>query len=133
MAAVGKVHTHDGIAGLAECKENGQVGRCAGMGLNVGMLCAEKAAGTLAGDLLYLIHLITTAVIAFGGVAFGIFVGQNGACGRKNGFGNDVLAGDQLDISALTGKFPGNCGGNLGIGVLKKLDAVHWCTSFWTA
>ena len=49
MTAVGKIHTHNGIAGLEHCKENRKVSTRTRMGLNVAIFTAEYLLDTVAG------------------------------------------------------------------------------------
>src|SRR5699024_6761693 len=79
VAALGQIHAHDGIAHVEQCKVDGQVGLRAGVGLHVGVLRAEQAAGAVNGDLLRLVHIAAAAVIAVAGVTLGVFVGQHAA------------------------------------------------------
>ena len=67
MAALGKIHAHDGIAQVEQGKVNGQVGLCAGMGLHVGIFGTKQLAGTVNRNLLNLIHKLAAAVIAVAG------------------------------------------------------------------
>ena len=61
MAALGKIHAHDGIAQVKQGKVNGQVGLCAGMGLHVGIFGTKQLAGTVNRNLLNLIHKLATS------------------------------------------------------------------------
>ena len=63
MTALRQVHAHDGIAEVQQGKVDGQIGLCAGVGLDVGVLCAEQLACALDGDVLHLIHIDAAAVV----------------------------------------------------------------------
>ena len=105
MAAMSQIHAQDGIAGLCQGEEGGQIGVGAGVGLDIGEVAAEELTGTLAGDLLGDVHGVAAAVITLAGIAFGVFVGEAGAHGQHNSLADNVFGGDQFDIAALTGKF----------------------------
>ena len=120
-----KVHAHDGIAQLQQGKIHGKVGLCAGMGLDVGVLCPVQLAGTLDGNILHLVHIDAAAVVALAGQTFGILVGQDAAHGCHDSRGNDVLAGNQLDVLALTGQLAVHCRCQFRIDRVDQTDGVH--------
>ena len=125
VTALRKVHAHDGIAQLQQGKIHGKVGLCAGMGLDVGVLCPKQLAGAPDGNILHLVHIDAAAVVPLSGVALGVLVGQNRThsshdCGR-----NDVLAGDQLNVLALTGQFPLHGCAQFRVGCIDHADGVH--------
>ena len=124
VAALGQIHAHDGVAQVQQRKVDGQVGLCAGMGLHVGVLSAKQLAGAVDGDLLDLIDELAAAVVAVAGVALGILVGQHAAHRGHHGGGNNVLAGDQLNVLALTAQFAVHCSAQLGVGLLYIADGV---------
>ena len=101
MAAVGQVHRQHFVAGLKDGKIDGHVGLAAGVGLDVDMLGAEDAFGALNGQALDDVHIFATAVPAFAGIAFGVFIGQDRALGFHDGRADKVLAGDQFDVFLL--------------------------------
>ena len=125
VAALGQIHAHDGIAYVEQGKVDGQVGLGAGMGLYVGIPGPEQLAGPADSDVLHLVHILAAAVIAVSGVAFGVLVGQHTAHGGHNGGGDNVLAGDQLNVLALTAQFPLHGSAQFGVGGFHKADGVH--------
>ena len=124
VPALGKIHAHDGIAQIQQRKIDGQVGLCAGVGLHVCILGTKQLAGTVNGNLLDLIHKLAAAVIAVTGITLGIFVGQYAAHSGHNGGGNNIFAGDQLNVLALAGQFAAHGGAQFGIGLLHKADRI---------
>ena len=105
VAAVGKVHRKNGVAGLQYGEVNGHVGLGAGVGLHVGMVPAEDFQHAVNGKLFHLVHYLAAAVPALAGIAFRIFVGQQGALGFPDGGGGEVFRGDQLNVVAFAAAF----------------------------
>ena len=124
MAALGQVHAHDGVADVQQRKVDGQVGLCAGVRLDVGILRAEQLAGAVNGDLLDLIDVLAAAVITVAGVPFRVLVRQHAAHGRHDGGGNDVLAGNQLNVLPLAAQLTLHSRAQLGVVALHKADGV---------
>gem|GEM_PF-5871765 len=104
VAAVGKIHAHEGVAGLQYGKEHSHVGLCAGMRLYVGIITVKQLFGTLDRQGLHNVHALAAAVIALSGIPFSILVGQYAAHCQQDFLGNDVLGCDQLQIAALSGQ-----------------------------
>ena len=50
------------------------------------------------------VHHVATAVVALGGVALGVLVGQHRANGHHNSLGDNVLGGDQLQTVSFAGQ-----------------------------
>ena len=124
VAALGQVHAHDGVADVQQRKVDGQVGLCAGVRLDVGILRAEQLAGAVNGDLLDLIDVLAAAVITVAGVPFRVLVRQHAAHGRHDGGGNDVLAGDQLNVLPLAAQLTLHSRAQFGVVALHKADGV---------
>ena len=124
VAAVSQAHAHDGVTRLQKCHVNGGVGLRARVGLDVGVLGAEQLAGALNGDVLHHVHHVAAAVVALGGVALGVFIGQYRANGHHDGLGDHVLGGDQLQTVSLAGQLGINGGGNGGVKLGKVL--IHF-------
>ncbi len=76
VTAMAQIQTDKLVARLKTCHKYGHVCLCAAVGLDIGIFCAEESFHSFAGKLLYLINNLTAAVVAFAGVAFGIFVGE---------------------------------------------------------
>ncbi|MPM56895.1 hypothetical protein SDC9_103712 [bioreactor metagenome] len=124
MSAVGQIHTHHGITGLYQRKKRGQVRIGAGVRLDVGMIAAKQLAGPLAGDLLGHVHSVASAVIPVAGIALGVLVGQAGAHGQHDRLADDILAGNQFDVPALTGEFLFDGRSHLGIKLGNKVHGL---------
>jgi hypothetical protein len=125
VTALRKIHTHNGIAQLQQGKIHGKVCLCAGMGLDVGVLCPKQLAGAPDGNVLYLVHIDAAAVVALAGQTLGVLIGQDAAHSRHHSGRNDVLAGDQLNVLALTGQFPLHGCAQFRVGRVDHADGVH--------
>ncbi len=124
VAAVGEAKAKGFISGFQAGKENGGVGLGTGVGLYVGVFCTEELAKPVDGELLHLVHYFTAAIVAFAGVAFGVFIGQAAAHRINYGLGSEVFRGDQLDAVALAVKFTFDEGENSSIAAHKKVILV---------
>lgn len=124
VSAVGEVHGQDGVAGLELGEVDGHVGLAAGVGLDVDVVAAEDLFGAVAGEVLGLVDDFAAAVVAFGGVAFGVLVGEHGAHGGHDGARGEVLGGDQLDLAVLAPILFDDDVGDLGVNVPDVLVAV---------
>ncbi len=51
------------------------------MGLDVDVIRVKQAFGAGSGEVFDDVGVLAAAVVALAGVAFGVFVGENGACG----------------------------------------------------
>ena len=116
VAAVGEVEAEDGVTRLEDGHVGGGVGLGAGVRLHVGVLGAEDLFGAVAGEVLDDVREFATAVVAFAGIAFRIFVGEDRACGLEHGAADEVLGGDHLEALVLAGDFVGDGLGDGGIG-----------------
>ncbi|MNJ23922.1 hypothetical protein D3C77_183230 [compost metagenome] len=101
VTAMGQAHAQNGIAGLQQGQVHGAVGRRARVRLDVGVVGAEQLLGTINGQLLNFIHMLTTAVVALARIAFSVFVGQAAALGLHDTLAGVVLRGDQLNVIFL--------------------------------
>ena len=125
MTALRQIHAHDGITQIQQSKINCQIGLCTGVRLNIGIFCAEQLAGTLDGNVLHLVHIDTAAIVALAGQALSVLVGQNAAhCGHDGGR-DDVLAGDQFNVLALTVQLAIHGCSQLRINGIDQTDGVH--------
>ena len=115
VASLGEVHAEDGVAGLAEGEEDGEVGVRAAVGLDVRVLRAEELLGPLARDVLDDVDVRTAAVVAFSGVALGVLVGEDAARREEHGLRDDVFGGDELDVVLLAFELAVTGRGDLGI------------------
>ncbi len=125
VAAVGEIHAENGVAGLESGHIDADVGGGAGVGLDVGVFGAEELLGTVDGELLGFVGDFAAAVIALAGVTFGVFVGEDGAHGFEDSFGDEVFGGDELEAGSLALGFFAEEVGDLGVyGVQGALHAV---------
>ena len=76
MPAFGQAHAHDRVARLEKSQKHRFVGRRPAMGLHIGGIGAKELFDPLNGQLFGDIDIFTAAVIAFAGIALGVFVGQ---------------------------------------------------------
>ena len=125
MAALREVHTHHGVTHIQQCKVHGQVGLCAGMRLHVCIFGAEQLAGAVNGQLLNLVYISATAVIAMARIALCVLVGEHRAhCGHY-GRADNVFTCNQLNVAALAGQLPVHCGSQLFILSGNAANVVH--------
>ena len=122
VSAVGEVHAHYGIAVFKKREVDRRVRLRAGMGLDVGMIRAEKLAGTVYGDLLDHVDALASAVVSRAGISLGILIGKRSTHGHHDSLGHHVLAGDKLETSffALILRF--DCLSHLGVDTFQKFD-----------
>ncbi|MOA01199.1 hypothetical protein D3C78_1205900 [compost metagenome] len=99
---MGQAHAEDGVTGVQQGQVHGTVGLGAGVRLDVGVVGAEQLLGAVDGQLLDLVHMLATAVVALARVAFGVLVGQAAALGLHHALAGVVFRGDQLDVVFLT-------------------------------
>ena len=115
MSAVSEVHAHKRVTGLQECCDDSLICLASGMGLNVCICTIKELLCSLDGKFLYLIHELTSAVVAVSGISLRIFVCQGAAHSCHNCLADKVLGSDQLDMSILTICFAGYDCGHIGI------------------
>ena len=101
MSPAGEVHAHKGVPRLQQGRIGRQICLGSGMGLHIGVLCAEKRLGPVNGQPLNLVHIFASAVIPPPGIALGVLVGQATAHGGHHRRGGDVFRGDELNILLL--------------------------------
>lgn len=117
VTAMGEVHGEDFITGLEDRKIDGHVGLGAGVGLDVGVVGAEEFFGAVNGELFDFVDFFAAAIPAFGGVAFGVFVGEAGALRFHDRTAGEVFRGDEFDVEELTLMFGLEDGEDVGIGL----------------
>ena len=125
VSAVRKAHAEHGVARLKQREESRKVGVRAAVSLHVGVLGAEQLFGAVDRECLDDVDVFATAVISFAGIALGILVGEMGAHCRHDCGGNDVLAGDELDVVLLSLELVFHCGAELGIFLMNGLEIDH--------
>ena len=121
VPAVGQVHAHDGVARFEQAQEDRKVSLCAGVGLNVGMSCAEEFFDPIDGNLFNLIDKFAAAVVALRGQAFRIFVRQDRALRLHYCWRGEVFAGNEFKMIALTIEFLADESGDRGVMFGKKV------------
>ena len=94
MTTLGEIHAEDGVARLTPGVVDCHVCLSAGVGLDVGVVGAEEFFGAVDGELFDYVGVVLAAVVAFAGVALGVFVGKDGAEGVEDGAGDVVFGGD---------------------------------------
>ena len=112
MAAMGKVHAQDRVAGLEQGQKYRKVGLGSTVGLDVGPSRTKQLTGTVDGQGLNTIDVLTAPVIALARQTFGIFIGEHRALGFHDGPGGEILAGDQLKMTLLPIQLSGDQVGN---------------------
>ena len=106
------------------------------MGLDVDVIGVEELFGAGSGEVFDDVGVLAAAVVALAGVAFGVFVGEDGACGFEDGAADEVFRGDHLEAFVLAIDFIGDLGGDLGVGggqrgVQVDGHGVILCHCFW--
>ncbi len=116
VAAGREVQAQKGVAGLHQRHEHGLVGLAAGVRLDIGVFAVEQFLGPRDRDVLRLVHMLASAVVAPPGIALGVLVGHHRALRVEHRLAHDVLGGDQLDLVALAPEFAGDRAEKLGVG-----------------
>src|SRR5207249_4188114 len=119
VAAVRKVHSEDGVAGLQDRQVDGHVGLASRMWLDVHMLGAEKFFGAFNRQVLNDIHKLATAVVAAAGISFGVLVGEYRSGCLEHGAVGKVLGRNQFQTRGLAALFVLNSVIDVGIQFLK--------------
>ena len=125
VAAFGQAHAHDGVAGLEEGHEHRLVGLRAGVGLHVGGFGAEQRFHAVDRQLLDDVHVFAAAVVALGGIAFGVLVGELRALRLHHRRAGVVFRRDQLDVIFLALVFFLNRRPQVGVGLGEGVLAVE--------
>ncbi len=123
MAAMRQVKPQDGVAGIDDRHVGGGVRLRAGVGLHVDVLGAEKLLGAIPSQILDHIGILTAAVIALGGIALGVLVGEDRPDSLEHGLADEILRGNHFQAFVLAADFVVNSGGDLWIGLGER--AAH--------
>ena len=115
MSPRSKRHSEDRVTRLEQCDEHGLIGLRAGMRLHIGEPAPEEALGALDRERLGDIDEFASAIISAAGITFGVFVCQHRALGFQHRPGNNVLAGNQLDLELLAFLLSIDCRGDFRI------------------
>ena len=102
MPAMRQIHSQDGIAGLQHRRIRRLICLRSGMRLHIGMLSAEKFLGPIASQIFDDVRELAPAVITLPRITFCVFIREDTAGSFQHGFGDEVLAGNQLQASVLT-------------------------------
>ena len=125
VTALRQIHTHNGVAQIEQSEVNRKVGLCTGVRLNICILCTEQLTCAFDCDALYLVNKFTAAVVALAGKTLCVLIGQHAAHSSHNAGRNDIFAGDQLDILALTVQLLIHRTAQLGVDRLDHTDGIH--------
>ena len=98
MTALLQVHAENGIAGFEHGKIHGLIGAGTAVRLNVDMFGTKQLLCTFDGETFNNVDAFAATIVAFAGITFSVFVGQNTACGTQNSLADKVLGCNQLDI-----------------------------------
>ena len=91
MSPMSQVHTHNGIAVFDKCKIGCDIGLRTGMRLYIGMIGLKQLGYPIACQIFHHINIFTAAIIAFGRVALGIFVGHGLSHGLQHGSAGKIF------------------------------------------
>ncbi len=125
VSAVGQVHAQDGVPRLQDGGIGGQVRARARVRLDVHVLGSEDLLRPLPRQLLHLVHVLAPAVIALSRIPLGVLVGQHRSGRLQHRLGDEVLAGDQLQVGVLAQRFFLYCVPDVGIGILQRAGHDH--------
>ena len=90
------------------------------MGLHVGVVSSEQYFCTFNCEIFNDVDVLATAVVAFAGVALGVFVGQYTTLRFHHGRVGEVLGCDELDMALLALSLSGDSGVDF------RIDAREW-------
>ncbi len=119
VTAEGEAHGEDGVAGAQERRVGGEDGGGPGVRLHIGVLGAEEGFRPVDGEAFGGVDDLAAAVVAGGGVALGVLVGEGRAEGFQHGGRGEVLGGDELEAGGLPGELAEQDVGDLGVLVAK--------------
>jgi hypothetical protein len=105
MSAVREVHRQDRVAVIDRREVDRHVRLSAGVGLNVGAVAAEELEQPRDRQSLSDIDELAAAVVAPAGIAFGVFVGEDGALGGHDRGAGIVFRRDHLQSVLLAAHF----------------------------
>ncbi len=108
VTALVETHAQDGVPRLQHGEVRGHVRLRARVRLDVGVLGAEERLGPFDGETLDLVNDLAALVVAATRVALGILVREDRSDRLHHGDRGEVLRGDELDVGALPGDFPGD-------------------------
>jgi hypothetical protein len=101
VAAHRQGHAHDRVARVEERQVDGEVGRGAGVRLDVRVVDAEQRLGPLDRERLDLVDELLALVVALAGVALGVLVGEDRAARFEHRLGDVVFRGDHAQLVVL--------------------------------
>ena len=71
------------------------------MGLDIGVVSPKEGLCPVTGQIFHHVHALTAAIVTLARIALGVLVGENGGSSGQGGLADEVLRGDQLQISSL--------------------------------
>ena len=101
VASLGKIKSHESIAGLQTCHHHSHVSLCSGMRLHIGIFSLEKLAETVNGKLLYPVHHLASSIISCTRIPLSIFIGTYRPQRRKDLIADIILRCYQFDAVSL--------------------------------
>ena len=128
VAAVRQTHAQQRVAGFQHGQIDGLIGLAAGVGLDVGVLGAEKFLGALDGQILRYVHVLATAVVALARQALGILVGHHRPQGFQHRLADEVLRGDQFHGARLAVNFQVDGARDFRVHFMERAQMrIEWC------
>ena len=91
MSTLTEGHTENCITGFKQSVVNCHIRLAAGVRLDVDVFNAEKSLRALNREGFNSVHELASVVVAFAGVAFGVFIGEDTGLGLHNGTAGIVL------------------------------------------
>jgi len=105
MPAHAQIKTEDRVTRLEDREHQRGIGLCAAVRLYIGVFAIKDLFQPVDGQLFYLVHDLTTAIISSAGIAFRIFIGEHRTHGLHDRQGSEIFRSDQLDTMALPRQF----------------------------
>ncbi|MPN24468.1 hypothetical protein SDC9_171867 [bioreactor metagenome] len=84
VPAMSKIQTHKSVAWLEARHEHRHVCLCSGMGLDIGVFGIKQLAQPVDGQLLYLVHDLTSSIVTGSRISLCVFVCKNRTKCRKH-------------------------------------------------
>ncbi|KAF5036887.1 hypothetical protein DSECCO2_570460 [anaerobic digester metagenome] len=95
------------------------------------MLGPKQLTGAVTRDVFNDIDAFASAVIAFTGVALGIFIGEYRAHRGHNRRRDQVFTRNQFNVALLALEFLGHRLADLGVGLCNKSNRIHHFAVHW--
>src|SRR5260370_8967950 len=101
VAAMGEIHSQNHVVLLERGHIDGHISGSARVSLHVGVLRAEEFLRAIDRQLLDLVGVLATAVVAFSRVTLGVFVGKTPSHPFRPASPNEALLRNTLDAARL--------------------------------